>query len=79
MRRLPRCLLTSFFSLCFSQGPGDIDEAVDLLSRCDALARAKDLAYVQAELAIENVMRLAPSDARDGLARLAYKIVSRQH
>ena len=39
----------------------------------------KDLAVAQADLALDAVMKLQPSPARDALAHLAYKVVVRKH
>jgi len=60
--------------------PGDVDHALALVHRTDAIQRATDLALVQAELAV-NALRdnLPPSPARDALQALATKVVTRQH
>ncbi len=42
--------------------------------RSSGLQRAKDLARVQADLATDAILKLAPSPARDALAHLAYKV-----
>lgn len=59
--------------------PGDVDEALELVQSSNGLARAKDLAVAQADLALDAVMKLQPSPARDALAHLAYKVVVRKH
>jgi geranylgeranyl pyrophosphate synthase len=57
---------------------GDVDEAVKLVNSSKGLKRAKDLAVAQADLAINTVLALSPSPARDALAHLAFKVVSRK-
>lgn len=59
--------------------PGDVDEALAVVHASKGLARAKALAVAQADLAIDAVSRLAPSQARDALAHLAYKVVTRKN
>jgi geranylgeranyl pyrophosphate synthase len=59
--------------------PGDIDEALTLVSRSQGLARCRDLAQVHAELAIEAIKSLEPSVARESLIALACKVVNRKH
>ncbi len=43
------------------------------------IQRARNIAYVQAELAIEAVQRLESSEERDALVSFAAKIVDRTH
>lgn len=52
-------------------------QTLELVARSEGLARAKDLAQVQAEQAIEAVLGLSPSPAREGLIRLAMLVVNR--
>jgi geranylgeranyl pyrophosphate synthase len=47
--------------------------------RSEGLRRAKELAQVQAEQAMEAALGLDPSPARDGLVKLAALVVSRRH
>ncbi len=56
---------------------GDVERALELVERSGGLQEAKDLALVQAEMAMEAVLPLAPSLARDGLVRLASLVVNR--
>lgn len=58
---------------------GDVDEALELVHRSDGIARAKDVAAVQAEKAMSAVLSLEKSPAREALIRLAHKIVNRNH
>jgi geranylgeranyl pyrophosphate synthase len=57
--------------------PGDAARAHDCVLRSDGIQRAKDLAVVQAELAMAAALRLAPSPERDGLVALAARVVDR--
>lgn len=59
--------------------PGDVDEALSLVQRSQGLQRCRDLAQVHAERAIEAVMTLEPSPARDSLVALACKVVTRTY
>jgi geranylgeranyl pyrophosphate synthase len=56
---------------------GDVEEALQLVLKSDGLQRCKNLAQVHAEKAIEAIMVLEPSVARDSLVALACKIVTR--
>lgn len=69
---VPRCRarLTFLSVRCCTQ-------TLELVARSEGLARAKDLAQVQAEQAIEAVLGLSPSPAREGLIRLAMLVVNR--
>lgn len=58
---------------------GDVDEALGLVHASDGIARAKDIAAVQAEKAMDAVLTLRESPARDALVQLAHKIVNRNH
>lgn len=58
---------------------GDVDEALGLVHASDGIARAKDVAVVQAEKAMDAVLSLEPSRPRDALVQLAHKIVNRNH
>lgn len=59
--------------------PGDVDEALSLVTKSDGLHRCKQLAQVHAEKAIEAILTLEPSVARDSLVALACKVVVRNH
>jgi geranylgeranyl pyrophosphate synthase len=59
--------------------PGDVDEALSLVSKSQGLKRCRDLAQVHAELAIDAIKNLEPSVARDSLVALACKVVNRKH
>jgi geranylgeranyl pyrophosphate synthase len=52
-------------------------QTLELVRQADGLSRAKDLALVQAEQAIEAVLPLSPSPAREGLIQLAMLVVNR--
>lgn len=58
---------------------GDVDEALELVHKSDGIARAKDVAAVQAEKAMSAVLTLQESPAREALVQLAHKIVTRNH
>mmetsp|Transcript_81999 Transcript_81999/g.163823 ORF Transcript_81999/g.163823 Transcript_81999/m.163823 type:complete len:566 (-) Transcript_81999:269-1966(-) len=58
--------------------PGDVDEALALVQSSKGLQRTQDLAIAQADQAIASVLKLQPSPARDALAHLAYKVVTRK-
>lgn len=58
---------------------GDVDEALALVNASDGIARARDVALVQAEKAMDAVLTLRESPARDALVKLAHKIVNRNH
>lgn len=58
---------------------GDVDEALALVQSSDGIARAKDVALVQAEKAMDAVLTLRESPPRDALLQLAHKIVNRNH
>lgn len=74
--RFPR--LQTLIDRKFSD-PGDVEEALQLVEKSDGLARTKDLAVAQADLAMEAAQVFAPSPARDALEHLAYKVVKRDH
>ena len=57
------------------QEPGDIEEAVTYVAESGGLERTEALAVEQAELACHTLSELPPSLARDGLARLAQKVI----
>lgn len=84
-RLVPRKLRPALLSLGrFFQPPhchdaGDVDEALALVHASDGIARAKDVAVVQAEKAMDAVLTLKQSPARDALVQLAHKIVNRNH
>ncbi len=50
-----------------------------LVEASNGIQRARNIAYVQAELAIEAVQCLEPSEERDALVSFAAKIVDRTH
>lgn len=56
-----------------------MDEALALVHASDGIARARDVAVVQAEKAMDAVLTLQQSPARDALVQLAHKIVNRNH
>jgi geranylgeranyl pyrophosphate synthase len=59
--------------------PGDVDEALSLVQRSQGLKRCRELAQVHAEKAIESILLLGPSPARDSLVALACKVVTRSY
>jgi geranylgeranyl pyrophosphate synthase len=59
------------------ESPGDIDEALGLVLRSKGLFKCRQLAQVYAEKAIEAIQTLEYSPARDSLAALACKVVTR--
>lgn len=61
------------------ESPGDVDEALSIVTRSQGLVRCKRLAQVHAERAIEAIRVLQPSAARESLIALACKIVIRNH
>ncbi|CAB1097522.1 unnamed protein product [Ectocarpus sp. CCAP 1310/34] len=61
------------------RGPGDVDEALELVHRSDGIARAKEVAVVQAEKAMSAILTLHDSPAQNALVQLAHKIVNRNH
>ncbi|EQC33189.1 hypothetical protein SDRG_09173 [Saprolegnia diclina VS20] len=56
---------------------GDIELAADLVEKSVGLQKSKDLAIIQAELAILAIMQYPPSPARDALVKLAQLVVTR--
>jgi len=58
-------------------GPGDVDEAVEILSRSGGVQATKALALAEAELAVDAIMTLKPSIYRDALVHLAQKVITR--
>jgi len=61
------------------ESPGDVDEALALVQQSQGLQKCRDLAQVHAERAIEAIMTLKPSEARDSLVALACKVVTRTY
>ena len=59
------------------EAPGDIEEAVSLVSRSDGIERCRNLAQVHIENAIENIKLLKNSTARESLIALACKVLTR--
>jgi solanesyl diphosphate synthase len=55
---------------------GDIELSVNLVQKSKGLKRCRDLAQVHAEKAIDAIMMLGPSPARDALVALACKVVA---
>jgi geranylgeranyl pyrophosphate synthase len=64
---------------CVCHFPPPPIQTLDLVRRSEGLRRAKELAQVQAEQAMEAALGLDPSTARDGLVKLAALVVSRRH
>lgn len=56
-----------------------MDEALELVHRSDGIARAKEVAVVQAEKAMSAILTLHDSPAQNALVQLAHKIVNRNH
>jgi geranylgeranyl pyrophosphate synthase len=56
---------------------GDVDKAVEIVLASNGIQKAKELAQVHAELAMDAVLKLKPSVHRDALVHLAYKVVDR--
>lgn len=56
---------------------GDVDRAVDLVFATSGMERTKELARVHAEYAMDALLALHPSENRDALVHLAYKVVAR--
>lgn len=56
---------------------GDVDRAVELVFASNGIEKTKELARVHAELAMDAVLQLKPSEYRDALVHLAYKVVDR--
>lgn len=65
--------LGNLFISCLSL----LSQALALVDRCGGLRRAKDLAIVQAEQAMEAALGMAASPARDGLIKLAALVIQR--
>jgi geranylgeranyl pyrophosphate synthase len=60
------------------EAPGDVEEAHDFVLRSDGLERTKDLAVDYSNQAVEAILRLEQSEARDALVALARKITTRR-
>ena len=58
--------------------PGDIEKAHEFVKKSDGLQRTKELAYEYSNQAVEAILQLEQSDARDALVRLARQITSRK-
>jgi geranylgeranyl pyrophosphate synthase len=56
---------------------GDVNKAVELVFASDGIEKTKELAQVHAELAMDAALQLKPSEYRDALVHLAYKVVDR--
>lgn len=69
----------SFLLTCRACVTGDVDEALELVHRSDGIARAKEVAVVQAEKAMSAILTLHDSPAQNALVQLAHKIVNRNH
>ena len=54
-----------------------MDKAIELVECSSGVERTRDLALVQADLAVDALSELPDSDARDALAALAYDIATR--
>lgn len=59
------------------EAPGDVEEAVLLVSRSDSIQRCRNLAQVHVEKAIESIETLQYSIARESLVALACKVLTR--
>ena len=59
------------------EAPGDVEEAHDFVLRSDGIERTKDLAVDYSNQAVEAILRLEQSEARDALVGLARKITNR--
>ena len=58
---------------------GDKQTALEALYKSDtAMDKAKDLAQFHAQKAVDALLRLPPSDARDALLRLTYVVITRK-
>lgn len=55
----------------------DVEIALGFVSKSRGLQRCRELAQVHMELAIESILILPPSPARDSLVSLAYKVITR--
>ena len=56
---------------------GDVDQAVELVFDSAGIARTKHLARLHAEKSMDAILELNPSEYRDALVQLAYKVVAR--
>merc|ERR1719150_1287953 len=56
---------------------GDVSRAYELIKQTDGIQRAKEMANLYAKHAINAVLQLAPSDARNALISLVEKILKR--
>jgi len=56
---------------------GDVDNAVQMVRRTNAIQRTMELAVIHAELAMNSIMALTPSPYRDSLIHLAHSVVNR--
>jgi geranylgeranyl pyrophosphate synthase len=56
---------------------GDAIRAVEYVNASNGMERTKELARVHAELAMDAILELEPSEYRDSLVHLAYKVVAR--
>ena len=56
---------------------GDVEQAVDLVFHSSGIERTKILARLHAEHAMDAILQLGPSEYRDALVQLAYKVVAR--
>ena len=56
---------------------GDVDRTVDLVAATCGMERTKAMARVHAEIAMDAILELHPSEHRDALVHLANKVVAR--
>lgn len=60
-------------------GPGDVDEAVEIITRSGGVTKTKQLALAEAEFAVDSLMKgVEPSEYRDALVHLAHKVLVRK-
>lgn len=59
------------------QHEGDIDRAVAMVASTSGMERTKEMARVHAEIAMDAILELNPSEYRDALIQLANKVVAR--
>ena len=60
------------------EAPGDIEKAHELVLKSDGLERTKELAIEYSNQAVEAILELEQSDARDALVKLARQITTRK-
>jgi geranylgeranyl pyrophosphate synthase len=55
-----------------------VDTAIEIVSRSEGVQQTRDLALVQAELAVDALSKLPDSDAQRALTALAHKVATRR-